>query len=259
MTWIFCLGGPDLEMLEIKRLVTNTAGPAAVADRQLPWHAAKASAYLDVIEDSLSQDLTPVLIELAPDLPGPMLARCLLIDHHGARAGADRPTSLEQVFALLDLPAGQWTRRMQLIAANDRGWIPELREMGATFEEIMTIRACDRAAQGITKTEEAAAQEALQQALSTKQPKGWLHIQLPHARTAPVFDRLEAENPGFDALVQSPAELNFSGRGPAVLALAQAFPSGWHGGALPKRGFWGHAKPLPAIGQVAGIIAKAIN
>jgi hypothetical protein len=39
-----------------------------------------------------------------------------------------------------------------------------------------------------------------------------------------------------------------------VLALASAYPDGWSGGALPERGFWGHAAPLPALDAVLATI-----
>jgi hypothetical protein len=44
MTLRFFLGGHDLEMLEIGRLVVATLGPEALVDKGLPWHAARASA-----------------------------------------------------------------------------------------------------------------------------------------------------------------------------------------------------------------------
>ena len=48
-----------------------------------------------------------VLVELDDDLGlsgGPDAVRVVAIDHHGNRAGADRPTSLEQGFERLDRP-----------------------------------------------------------------------------------------------------------------------------------------------------------
>ncbi len=255
MTPRFLLGGHDLEMLEIGRLATATLGAAAVVDKGLPWHAALASAYRGEIAAALAAGVLPVLVELRPDLPAAMLDRCRLVDHHGERAGADRPTSLEQVFALLGLPAAAWTRRLALVAANDRGWIPELRAMGATAAEIAAIRAEDRAAQGVTAAEEAAAAAAL--ASAERRGSGLVLVRLPHGRTSPVLDRLAlAATPGDppDALVVSPGELNFSGTGVRVTALARAFPDGWSGGALPARGFWGHGTPLPALDAVLGVI-----
>jgi hypothetical protein len=237
------LGGRDLEMEEIGRLVRGELGEAAVVDKGLPWHAAAASAYREEIAAALAAGRTPVLVELVPDLPAALLGRCLEVDHHGARAGADRSTSLEQVWALLGLPAARWTRRLALVAANDRGWIPELRAAGATAEEIALIRAQDRAAQGVSAAEEAAAGPAI--AAAERPLADLLLVRLPHERVSVVTDRLALAAAGDppDVLVVAPRELAFSGRGARVLRLAQAFPGGWWGGALPERGFWGHARP----------------
>lgn len=115
-TSLFLLGGHDLEMLEIGRLVRETLGEAAVVDKDLPWHAAAASAYRAEIEAAVAAGATPVLVELRDDLPPALSGRCVQVDHHGERAGADQPTSLEQVFALLGLPQERWTRRHALVA-----------------------------------------------------------------------------------------------------------------------------------------------
>ncbi len=259
MTHRFFMGGHDLEMLEIGRLVAATLGADAVVDKGLPWHAAAASAYAAEIAAALEGGLRPVLVELRPDLEGEVLARCLVVDHHGERAGADRPTSLEQVFALLGLPPEAWTRRLALVAANDRGWIPELRAMGASVAEIAAIRAEDRAAQGVTAAEEAAAEAALAERVP-RLDGSLLLVRLPHGRTSPVFDRLALETAPAsppDTLVVSPGELDFSGAGNRVLALAAAYPAGWSGGALPARGFWGHGAPLPALDRVLAVIERA--
>ena len=259
MTRLFLLGGHDLEMLEIERLVTATLGPEAVLDKGLPWHAALASAYAAEIEAALAGGVRPVLVELRPDLPAEMLERCTIVDHHGPLAGADKPTSLEQVFALSGLPQAAWTRRLALVAANDRGWIPELRAMGASAAEIAAIRAEDRAAQGVSPAEEAAAATALL-ARESRLSGSLTLVRLPHRRTSPVFDRLALaaipDDPP-DTLVVAPGELDFSGSGARVTALARAFPDGWSGGALPERGFWGHGAPLPALEAVIGTLADA--
>lgn len=252
-----CLGGHDLEMLEIGELGRAQLGALHVHDRGLPWHAAKASAYRAEIESALSDGRTPVLVELQPDLPPDLLDRCRLVDHHGDLAGAARPTSLEQVFDLLGLPAAAWTRRHALVAANDRGWIPELRAMGASAAEIAAIRAEDRAAQGVAPAEEAAAARALA-GREVVLGGSLLLVRLPHARTSPVFDALAQEalaGQPPDTLVVSPAELNFSGTGARVVALRETFAGGWSGGALPARGFWGKAEPVPPLPAVLAVLA----
>lgn len=240
----FFLGGHDLEMLTIRELLEAEA-PGRVHDEGLGW-GARASAYRDEIAACRARGDTPVLVELDNDLG---LEALVVVDHHGERAGEDAQTSLEQVFALLRLPRERWTRWHELVAANDRAYIPGLVAAGATRDEIARVRAADRAAQGITPQEEAEAERAL--AHATRLCNGRLTVvRAPHARLAAVEDRLRPElgGPGVENLLLiAPSEVNFSGGGRVVAALDRRFPGGWYGGALPSQGFWGHAGGLPPI------------
>lgn len=242
---VFFLGGHDLEMLAIRELLE--VARARFFDRELAWGAA-ASAYREDIRSCLERGQTPVLIELDEDLDLAPAHR-ILVDHHGDRAGRDQPTSLEQVFALLDLPEECWTRRLDLIAANDRGGVQGLIEAGASPEEITAIRAQDRAAQGVSQDEEEEAAEAARHLEHSA--GGRLTVaHLPHDRTAPLVDRLQPQlgGPGFEnLLVVSPNELNFFGSGELVRALSERYPDGWTGGDLPERGFWGHPRPVSGV------------
>ncbi len=234
----FFLGGHDLEMTTIAALVRRTG--RALYDKCLAWNGAVASAYRDELEAALAAGITPVLVELGDDIGLPQ-NRIRLVDHHGPRAGADAPTSLHQVFALLQLPAEDWTRRHELVAANDRGYIDEMVVLGASVEEMREIRAEDRRAQGVTPEEEAAAELAVTHA------EGLLDghltvVRLPHGKTSTVADRMHStlDGPGFRNLfVLSPGEVNFFGEGKWVHALDNRFSGDWIGGALPGRGFWG--------------------
>jgi hypothetical protein len=234
----FFLGGRDLEMLAIRELLEQAA-PGRFHDKDLSW-GARASAYRDEIDACLRRGDTPVLVELEDDLG---LDAQVIVDHHGRRAGQDAKTSLEQVFDLLELPPEQWTRWHSLVAANDRAYIPGLLAAGATPAEVARVRAADRAAQGITREEDAEAEIALRQA--ERLCDGRLTVVTAgHARLAAVEDRLHAAlgGPGFENLLLiAPGEVNFSGDGRVVLALDRRFPGGWYGGALPAQGFWGHA------------------
>jgi hypothetical protein len=251
--FVFFLGGHDLEMLTIRGLLQAHA-PGRFHDKGLSW-GAKTSDYSEEIGTCLSQGDVPVLIELQDDLGlGP--ERVVIIDHHGERAGADRPTSLHQVFDLLGLPSTRWSRWYELVAANDRGYIPAMHEAGATQEEIIKVRAADRAAQGITAEQEAQGAKAAAQAEVRANGKLTL-LRLPHSRTATVTDRLEPAlgGPGYqNLLVISPCQLNFFGKGQFILALNRSFPGGWYGGGLPERGFWGHSGPLPTATEVIKMI-----
>jgi len=242
----FFLGGHDLEMLTIRELLRAHATDQ-FCDKGLSW-GAKASAYRDEIEQALASGLTPVLVELENDIE---LGQdgIVVVDHHGPLAGAAAPTALHQVFGLLGLPPEAWTRRLELVAANDRGHIAGMAAVGATREEIVAIRAADRAAQGITADEERQGEAALE-TLRTVGNGRLTIVDLPHNRTATVTDRLAPELGGSgyeNLLVISPGEVNFYGDGHLITALAERFPGGWYGGNLPERGFWGHGGPVPEL------------
>lgn len=235
---MFFLGGQDLEMLTIKQLLEENTQP--LWDKQLSWNEASASAYQSEIEVALQQKKVPVLIELKNDL-ALTTAQIILIDHHGVQAGEGQPTALHQVFDFLRLPAFRWTRWFDLVAANDRGYIPALQAIDASQSEIVKVRQADRRAQGISLDDEKAALEAI--ATMEIRAEGALNIvYLEHHRTTAVVDALHPALGGIgyqNLLVVSPQEVNFFGEGKEVQALAQAFPDSWYGGALPTRGFWG--------------------
>lgn len=245
MTPLFLLGGHDLEMLTIRELLQAHA-PDSFIDKRLGW-GALASDYRLEIADALQRGQTPVLVELVDDIG--LDGKVIIIDHHGPLAGADQPTALHQVFDLLGLPPEAWTRWMELVAANDRGHIRGMQEVGATMDEIVAIRAADRAAQGITEEQEQQAAAAVLQAESLCGGRLTI-VRLPHNRTATVADRLAPElgGPGYEnLLVLSSEELNFFGQGRLVLLLDQNFPGGWYGGSLPERGYWGYVGVVPQI------------
>lgn len=249
----FFLGGADLEMREIAQVIRAHAPDAALHDKGLAW-GAKASDYAADIAASVAAGRRPVLVELALDTPLP--ADAVIVDHHGAAAGAGRPTSLHQIFALLNLPPSAWTRRLELVAANDRGHIREMRALGATREEIAQIRADDRAAQGVTPEMEAAGEAAVA-ALETLLGGRARLARLPHARCSVVTDRLDPDDPR-PLIVLSPGEVNAYASGPVITALDRAFPGGWSGGALPVYGFWGHGAPVPPEGALLAVVAAGM-
>ena len=252
---VFFLGGHDLEMVTIRDLLLE-AVPERFYDKELVW-GAKASAYREEITETLARGFTPVFVELVNDL-GLDPAQFLVVDHHGERAGENQPTSLHQVFNLLGLSPECWTRWFDLVAANDWGYIPAMVEMGATREEIIKVRAADRAAQGITPEEEAEGARAI--ARTELLAQGALTVvHLPHSRTATVTDRLQTElgGPGYqNLLVCDPDQVNFFGSGELIFALDRKFPGGWYGGALPMRGFWGHESP---VSDVLSVLLSCID
>lgn len=235
---VFFLGGQDLEMKEIRSLLERHA-PDRFHDRCLRW-GARTSAYRNEIEACLAAGRVPVLVELEDDL-GLDGERALVVDHHGKNAGRDAKTALEQVFHLLGIGEEEWTRWSTLVAANDRAYLSGLADVGATREEMLRVRAADRAAQGVTDDEERQAAAAAA-GLDVRSGGRLTVARLPSARTSPLVDRLRPElgGPGFETLVVlSPGEVNVFAPGDVVRALDKAFPGGWYGGALPDSGFWG--------------------
>jgi len=246
----FFLGGQDLEMFEIRRLLDRHA-PGQVEDLQLPW-GARGSAYLRRIEAALAGGETPVLVELTDDLPLTLdRDRLVVVDHHGE--AASRPTAIEQVFALLGLPAEAWTRRMTLVSANDRAHVAGLMAVGASAEEIASTRAEDRAAQGVTAADEAEGARAI----AARRVTGRLtEVTTSSGTSSAIADGMlpEMGGPGHDALlVVMPGKLSAFADGEVIRRLSNAVPDGYWGGDLPRRGYWGMS--LPAEGERAVIEA----
>ena len=249
----FFLGGRDLEMATIAALARGVAGPDAVVDKGLGW-GARASAYADEIAAAAGAGATPVLVELEADIPLPENA--ILVDHHGARAAG--PTALEQVFALLALPARRWTRRLALIAANDRGHVRAMRALGASHAESAAVRRADRRAQGVSRAEEEAGLTALAKARWEPAAHALL-VSLPHRRAATATDPLaiHLRDPP-DLVVVMPGEIAFFGSAPRAAALHAALPGGWIGGDPPHSAFWGRAHAEDDGGSaVLAILAAA--
>ena len=105
----FFLGGNDLEMVTIKKLLDKEG--AAYSDAGLSW-GASTSKYGDEIEKVAKEGKTPVIIELGIDSKLP--ENTINVDHHNENA--DKPASILQVCELLGVEP---TREMQLVAANE--------------------------------------------------------------------------------------------------------------------------------------------
>jgi len=251
----FFLGGRDLEMVAVAETVRALLGDDAVCDKGLRW-GARASDYQGEIDDAAAAGVRPVLVELTLDRDPPA-GGWIVVDHHGAAAGIDAPTSLERVFALLNPPAGAWTRRHALIAANDRGHVRALRAMGASPDEIAAVRAADRRAQGVTPSEEEEGRRAAASARVALDGRA-LVVDSPHDRVAAITDPLEEAGRAPEILfVLTPGEVAVFGPGSVIAALDAAFPGGWRGGELPTRGFWGC--PRDAASTEAALLAVAAS
>lgn len=155
-TLVFLLGGYDLEMLTIKQLLEERDN-CVVIDKHLKWDNAVLSAYR---EELLQYATYPIYgVELVDDIPIP--DNCQIIDHHNQKEDSD--CALEQVAKILGVTLNRY---QQLIAANDKGYIPAMLNMSATQEEIAMIRRNDRHAQGISLEDEMLAEQSITNNLS---------------------------------------------------------------------------------------------
>jgi len=228
--YVFFLGGRDAEMHEIAAILMENH--QKYFDKGLTWGAC-LSDYRSELR-SIEQNETPVLIELTMDISYPQDS--IIIDHHNQNAGKDQPTAIEQVADLLGIELNRW---QQLIAANDRGYIPGLKTAGATAEEIEAIRKLDRRCQGVSEDEEIKA-EAICRGFKSRGKLDVLRI--PFSHTSPITDRLFGQYENL--LILTAVDINFYGAGKIVQILADAYPDSWSGGDLPDRGFWGTEKKI---------------
>ena len=226
---VFLLGACDLEMLTIKQILDCRDG-CVVVDKQLDWHNAFLSAFKEDIPLYCDYDIYG--IELQEDIPVPKNYH--RIDHHND--WENKPSALEQIASILGL---ELNRYQQLVAANDRGYIPEMLSMSATNQEIDMIRRADRLAQGVSEEEEQMAEDAIANAMSLH--GSLIVVKSPSSHFSPICDRLY---PFKHLLVYNDAEWVFYGEGKKQLVglLAGEIKKNniYHGGS--DMGFIGAAK-----------------
>ena len=177
MERIFLLGGHDLEMLEIKRLLILYG--ERFADANLDWSSACLSAYSSIITEEPYSDYYGV--ELQEDRPLPN--HYTRIDHHNGYN--NHPASILQVTHLLGIEPN---RHLQLVAANDVGYIPAMQELKASEEEIAEIRKQDRAAQGVSEEDERLAELSILEHLTKYE--GLFIVYAQTSKFSPICDRL---------------------------------------------------------------------
>ncbi|MEM6342918.1 MAG: hypothetical protein AAF927_03525 [Bacteroidota bacterium] len=231
----FYLGGHDLEMLEIKRMLQDQGYIEGVNlfDRNLEWH----NAHLSVYRTDIQEKRINIGIELKEDIEPP--PHYISIDHHNERA--DELSSIEQVSELLTIPLN---RKQLLIAANDKGHIPAMQAMGASEEEIAAIRLQDRSAQGVTQEHEEEAKRAIASQVFVD---GVAVIKTQSDKFSPIADRMYQKN---HLLIYSDKELTYYGNARDLLANAFSdlisAQKAYYGGS--SNGFFGigkgHFSPL---------------
>lgn len=184
---LFLLGGRDLEMQEIARILKETG--IKFFDKQLRWDTAKLGAYQEELEAFRDKPYSIYGVELQEDKYGDECKNTsipdnyMAIDHHNENSS--RKSSLEQVADLLGV---KLSRFQQLVAANDSAYIDGLRALKATSEDIKRIRSLDRQAQGVTEEEEQDAIHAINEAQKLNRNL-WL-IKSRHSGFSPICDRL---------------------------------------------------------------------
>ena len=199
---LFLLGGYDLEMMTIKQMLEGRKD-CVVLDKHLRWDNAKLSAYREDLH--LYQGYDVFGIELQEDIPLPH--NYYRIDHHND--WAHKPSALEQVASVIGV---KLNRDQQLVAANDRGYIPAMHAIEATEEEIADIRKRDRIAQGVTESDEALAEQSLDQNLSRY--GNLIVVKSLTSRFSPICDKLF---PYRRLIVYTDSEWIFYGEGKAEL------------------------------------------
>ena len=226
---LFLLGGQDLEMLTIKEML-DSDDDSLVLDKHLRWDNALLSKYQHEMEQHERFDIYG--IELQEDIPPKNNYH--RIDHHNDFE--DKPSALEQVGELLGV---RLNRYQQLVAANDKGYIPAMEALSATPSEIAEIRAKDRAAQGINPEDERLAEISVKDHLSRL---GQLTIVKAFtSHFSPICDRLY---PWSNLLIYTDDEWTFYGEGKEELKTLLADDikqkKVYHGGG--KKGYIGAVK-----------------
>lgn len=201
MERIFLLGGYDLEMLEIRRLLISYGDRHF--DANLNWSNAHISAYAPIIAEK--PDSNYFGIELKEDYPLPK--HYTRIDHHNDYN--NRPAAILQVAEILGITPD---RHLKLVAANDAGYIPAMQALGATDNEIADIRRQDRAAQGVTEKDERLAEKSIAENLTRCGDLVVVHAL--GSRFSPICDRLF---PYRSLLIYTDDEWTFYGEGKTEL------------------------------------------
>ena len=179
--YIFLLGGNDLEMSEIRNILSKNN--ILYFDRSLSWSNAYLKEYTQELERyGKMEGVSLYGVELNERDCDSIPSNYIRIDHHNDFSSY--PASILQVAAVLSIPV---SRYQQLIAANDSGYIPGMIEIGATPEEINAIRLLDREKQGVTLKDEEMAITSIE---NRTIDQGIIVVKSETNRFSPICDRL---------------------------------------------------------------------
>ena len=161
---VFLLGGRDLEMMTIKRILEEN--DFYVVDKGLDWSDAKLCRYKKELERYSSDRYLIYGIELQEEDVDRLPENYVRIDHHNELQ--DGPSALEQVAEII---GHQLTEEEQLIAENDKGYYPGMEKfLSEKYPEMSIeerrarmddIRRKDRMAQGVDMKEDEKACRAI--------------------------------------------------------------------------------------------------
>ena len=247
---VFLLGGHDLEMQTIKKIVEQQTD-YLVVDKELRWDNARLSAYKEEIELYQGKEVYGVELREDFDLPEEVEKHYHRIDHHNDMSSL--PSSLEQVATVLGV---ELTRFQKLVAANDSGYIPAMRALQATDEEVTKIRCLDRAAQGVTEEDEQLAEESVKKAKGS--PDNLIVVKSLTSKFSAICDRIY---PYKRLLIYTDSEWLFYGEGKSELV--HQFSTEiqqqkvFHGGG--ERGFIGCARGAYNEIEIEQIINQIIE
>ena len=248
--YIFLLGGHDLEMREIKKILESIPD-ILFFDERFQWHNANLSAYKPVLHQyGNSSNVMIYGIELLENDALPLPLNYCRIDHHNK--DNTNVSSLEQVAEILNI---KLTWEQQLIAANDRGYIPAMQQLGASPKEIQQIRLRDRMSQGVTEEDELLAKKAIENSIIEQ---GVIVVESESNRFSPICDRLY---PYEKLLIYTDDELMYYGKGkerlPAHFDSEVNAGKMFHGGG--SDGYFGTAKGVYPLKEIIRLKNKIIQ
>ena len=237
---VWVIAENDGEAREIRRLLEH-AGERVLVSAQR-W-----GARWEGLESAIQAQLRAFPGRIyGVELAGPNPYGAINIDHH-YYAGDDRrmeESSLEQVADLLAIPLSRWQR---LVALNDRGYIPLMARFGASPEEIRAVRQADRAAQGVTKEQEAAAARDVDGVVVRD---GKLELWCPDGFCSAHSDLLQGRAP--EILLMGPDQWCYYGERHQELVKRSWAEKNWSGGSA-ENGYFGIERPGS---ETAGMIRE---
>lgn len=287
---MFLLGGHDLEMISIKKLlldfgfedISETADLSCdlcFADFTLTWSDASIASY----KKFLNYSGIIYGIELFANENIKLPEQYHRIDHHNDFS--DKPSAIEQVLAIIsDIPVQCQNSMLQgktwlpknsliaieaeklklepiqfikLVAANDTGHIAGMRNIEfSTDDMIKSIRFLDRQAQGITEEQWQQGEKAINESL--KRNKDVCIVKALHNHFSVVTDRLDEKK----LIVYDDKQLMYYGtharKLPEIFAENIAAKNAFYGGS-DENGFFGFTNGTIKPEKMDAIINKIVD